>query len=130
MRNKNNLVALAVIVGVIAVVAAVLYLVTPRSQYANGALDGFARCLASKGVVMYGAYWCPHCQNQKAEFGSSFKYANYVECTQEVSKCEANGIKGYPTWTWPGGTRLEGEQKLETLSSASQCLLPAQGSST
>ena len=26
--------------------------------------DGFARCLGDRGVKMYGAWWCPHCQEQ------------------------------------------------------------------
>jgi hypothetical protein len=44
----------------------------------------FARCLKDRGVKMYGAWWCPHCVEQKEEFGASFEYVPYVEC----------GIKG------------------------------------
>src|SRR5512143_3304835 len=43
--------------------------------------DGFAQCLKDRGVRMYGAWWCPHCQEQKEKFGeASFKLAPYVEC--------------------------------------------------
>ncbi|MCX6753767.1 MAG: hypothetical protein NTV03_01795 [Candidatus Nomurabacteria bacterium] len=30
-------------------------------------LDGFAQCLKTGGAEFYGAFWCPHCQEQKAE---------------------------------------------------------------
>jgi hypothetical protein len=28
-----------------------------------GKYDNFAKCLTEKGVEMYGASWCSHCQN-------------------------------------------------------------------
>ncbi len=40
----------------------------------NHRYDGFAKCMASKQVKMYGAYWCPHCVEQKEIFGKSFRY--------------------------------------------------------
>ena len=60
--------------------------------------DSFAKCLTVKGFSMYGAEWCPHCKDQKALFGDSFKYINYVECPQNTNLCLAKGIQGYPTW--------------------------------
>ena len=60
--------------------------------------DAFAKCLTAKGLTMYGAEWCPHCKDQKALFGDSFKYVNYVECPQNTNLCLAKGIQGYPTW--------------------------------
>jgi len=65
---------------------------------ATGSLDDFAKCLADKKVTMYGAYWCTHCQADKAAFGNSFKYVPYVECTEKVQECLAAGVEGYPTW--------------------------------
>ena len=38
------------------------------SEQAN-ALNAFAQCLSEKAVTMYGADWCPHCQNEKNAFG-------------------------------------------------------------
>ena len=69
--------------------------------------DGFARCLGDRGVKMYGAYWCPHCIEQKEKFGASFEYAPYVECgvkgdlhaTSEI--CKQENIHHYPTWQFP-----------------------------
>ena len=47
---------------------------TPTVNY-----DALATCLKDKGAVFYGAFWCPHCQAQKKEFGSSAKLLPYVE---------------------------------------------------
>lgn len=129
-RNKNKI-TLAVVVVLLAVGLAFLVF-RPGEKSVNGALDDFAKCLAAKGATMYGAYWCPHCQNEKAAFGDSFHYVNYVECTQETQKCEAAGIQGFPTWVFQdastgsaqGGRRFEGEQGLQGLSSESGCPLP------
>ncbi|MBI2146731.1 hypothetical protein HYU22_05320 [Candidatus Woesearchaeota archaeon] len=46
-----------------------------------GKYDAFAQCLTENGVKMYGAYWCPHCLNQKEDFGKSWQYVNYIECS-------------------------------------------------
>lgn len=88
----------------------------------NPALDQFAQCLAQKNVTMYGAYWCPHCQAQKKLFGDSFKYIRYVECTEETKACEEKGIKGYPTWIFEDGSRIEGEVTFSQLSQKTSCL--------
>lgn len=87
-------------------------------------LDAFAQCLSDKKVIMYGAYWCSHCQNQKKLFGSSFAYVPYVECTQDVKKCEEQKVTGYPTWVFADGGRFEGEISLEDLASKTGCTLP------
>lgn len=88
-------------------------------------LDEFARCLTAKGAVMYGAYWCPHCQKQKAMFGDAVKFLNYVECTEEPEKCTNAGIQAFPTWLFAGGIRLVGTQSFEALAGASGCALPS-----
>lgn len=87
-------------------------------------IDAFAKCLSGeKGAVMYGAAWCPHCQNEKKRFGTSFQYINYVECPENIKLCTEKGITGYPTWILGDGKRLEGEQGLQRLSEESGCKL-------
>lgn len=86
-------------------------------------LDNFAKCLAVKNITMYGADWCPHCQNEKKSFGESFKYVPYVECPKEPKLCLEKGIEGYPTWILPGDQKLKGIQGLNRLSLLSGCLL-------
>lgn len=87
-------------------------------------LDEFAKCLADKGIAIYGADWCPHCQNEKKAFGDSFRLVPYIECPEDPKRCLAAGIAGFPTWIFSDGRKLEGEQGLEKLSRESGCLLP------
>ncbi|MEK7543064.1 MAG: hypothetical protein AAB503_02055 [Patescibacteria group bacterium] len=101
---------------------AMWYFSRTPSPYGN--LDSFAQCLAEKKITMYGAYWCSHCQDEKARFGSSFKYVSYVECTKETQKCISAGVEGYPMWILSDGTKLVGEQGLEKLAEVSGCALP------
>jgi hypothetical protein len=86
--------------------------------------DAFAQCLAEKKVTMYGAAWCSHCQNQKKEFGSAFKYVNYVECPENTKLCTEKGIESFPTWMTESGQKLVGEQSFEKLAEISGCQLP------
>ena len=92
-------------------------------------LDDFAKCLKDKGTVFYGAFWCPHCQNQKKLFGPSAKYLNYVECSTSDGKdqlqiCNKEKIKAYPTWQFQDGSKEEGELTLQQLADKSDCQLP------
>ncbi len=94
-----------------------------------GKYDDFAKCLASSGTTMYGAYWCPHCQNQKKLFGSSVKYINYIECDPRGNNanpelCKSKEVDGYPMWELSDGSFASGEQTLEFLASKSGCKLP------
>jgi hypothetical protein len=97
--------------------------------YANHRYDDFAKCLSSKQVKMYGAYWCPHCAEQKEEFGGSFRYINYVECAIKDSRemtpaCKAAGVQHYPTWQFAPNTLVEGKFPLQELSDKTGCSLP------
>lgn len=94
------------------------------ANQATSTLDGFAQCLATQKITMYGAVWCPHCQKEKARFGTAFKYVPYVECPDNIKLCLDKGIKGYPTWITQDGKSYEGEQGLEGLSKITNCPLP------
>ena len=92
-------------------------------------LDSFARCLKAKGAKMYGAWWCPHCADQKEMFGFGFQYVNYVECSPEGQRtindvCKQAGIKNFPTWQFPDNSRTEGTQPLAVLGQKTGCRLP------
>lgn len=118
--NKSSLLTTGVLVAV-AIIAVVAF---SRSSQPAQALDGFARCLTQKGAVMYGASWCSHCQNEKRAFGDAFKYVAYVECTEDPKVCTDAGVRGYPTWKFPDGRKLEGEQGISGLSQATGCAVP------
>lgn len=92
-------------------------------------LDAFAQCLTAKQAKMYGAFWCPHCADQKELFGSSFQYAPYVECGIKGSRAENDtclqaNVKRFPTWEFAGGERREGVLSLQTLAQKTGCALP------
>ena len=63
-----------------------------------------AEHLTKEGAVMYNAYWCPHCHDQKEMFGKeATEKLNLVECAKDGLNnkrelCEAKGITGFPTW--------------------------------
>ena len=91
--------------------------------------SGFASCLGEKNATFYGAFWCPHCQNQKALFGKAAGLLPYVECSTpdgrgQLPTCGTQGIQSYPTWIFSDGTRLTGEIPLQTLASKTGCELP------
>ena len=90
--------------------------------------DAFAHCLAAKQVKMYGLYWCTHCADQKALFGSSFQYVPYIECGVKGSRdlsaeCKQANVKNFPTWDF-SGLRHAGVLPLKTLGEQSGCSLP------
>ena len=118
------------IIGVATVLAIVLGAIGFSYWYSNtpGKLDLFATCLKDRGVIFYGAFWCPHCQNQKALFGKSEKLLPYTECStpdgkEQLELCRLENIESYPTWVFPDGSRQSGELSLETLSEKSGCAL-------
>ena len=94
-------------------------------------LDGFARCLGQKKAVMYGAFYCDHCKEQKDLFGDSAQYLPYVECVEKgtrkvTEQCKALGIRRTPTWIFEqSGERADGKVlSLQELSQKTGCKLP------
>lgn len=91
--------------------------VTTQSGPAEIAL---AQHLADTGAIFYGAWWCPHCQEQKQLFGQqAAQIINYVECSLpdgqgQTQTCQEAEVTGYPTWEI-NGERFSGRQSLEDL---------------
>jgi hypothetical protein len=122
--NPKIVIALAII----AVLAAVFYVRYHRHAHKY---DAFAKCLAQKQLKMYGAYWCPHCQDQKEKFSEAFKYVPYVECGipgnprgGETQECKDAGVRHFPTWKFPDGDVQERVFSVDELSQKSGCPLP------
>jgi len=93
-----------------------------------GPYDNLATCLKTDGVLFYGAFWCPHCAAQKAEFGKSAKLLPYVECSTpdgnaQTQVCIDKDIESYPTWVFPNGDRVTGVQDLSYLAATTSCPL-------
>ena len=116
MKNKY------IIFFIVGIIVAFFYFFYFKEKV-SGEFDLFAQCLAGKNIIMYGAEWCSHCQNEKKGFGDSFRFVPYVECPDDPQRCLALGITGYPTWIFSDDKKFEGEQGLEKLSRESGCAL-------
>lgn len=114
------------IITLIVIVAFVGLLVVEAKK--PGKYDSFAQCINNSGAKFYGAWWCPHCQAQKALFGKSAKLLPYQECSDKSQKqtkeCDDLGIQGYPTWQFPDGTRQTGERTFAELAAKTNCPAP------
>jgi hypothetical protein len=105
----------------IAILLAVAYAVYTYARSDDTQYDALAKCLATRGAAMYGTEWCPHCQEQKREFGLSFRYVHYVNCDLHPDVCAAHNVSGYPTWLFASGPPAEGAQPLALLAERTGC---------
>ena len=68
----------------------------------NPAKLALADHLTASGAVMYSAYWCPHCHEQKELFGKeAAKALKVVECApdgqdNQVDLCRSKGLEDFP----------------------------------
>jgi len=85
-----------------------------------------AQHLRDSHVVMFGAYWCPHCARQKELFGrEAWSLISYVECAPNgyganVKLCRT--VNGFPEWKLPKSSKrneISGEVPLSVLAEAS-----------
>ena len=96
-------------------------LVTTESSPATLAL---AEHLTGSGAVMYSAYWCPHCHEQKELFGKEASdKLKVVECAadgqnNQADLCRSKGLQGFPSWEINGSIE-SGVASLETLAERS-----------
>lgn len=127
-KDRRALVFRTVVILVIVAMVGAFALIKLKDRQAGPDLRyDLAQCLTDQGVKMYGAYWCPHCQKQKKLFGKAFSKVDYVECAvpgnpqSQVPACKDAGITGYPTWVFPSGDRLSGEQPLADLAAKASC---------
>jgi uncharacterized membrane protein/glutaredoxin len=85
-----------------------------------------ARHLNDIGAKMYGAYWCPHCHDQKQLFGQeAAAIFPYIECAADgkdaqPSLCQSRSdqVRGYPTWE-VNGQYYPGTRSLQELAQLS-----------
>ncbi|MBR8828730.1 MAG: vitamin K epoxide reductase family protein [Gomphosphaeria aponina SAG 52.96 = DSM 107014] len=83
-----------------------------------------AKHLTAVGAKKYGAFWCPHCYEQKQLFGQeAFAKINYLECDPQgedpqTQLCVDAGIQGFPSWE-VNGELYPGTQTLERLAELS-----------
>ncbi|MEM9904746.1 MAG: vitamin K epoxide reductase family protein [Cyanobacteria bacterium P01_D01_bin.44] len=140
--DRGQLVFTGLIVAVVALVATLgVYapVNAPNSTIANASGEvgppvtntsgeaeiALARHLKDVDAKMYGAYWCPHCHDQKQLFGQqALADMPYIECAPDGKSSQASlcqsvaGITGFPTWE-VNGQFLSGTQTLDELAQAS-----------
>lgn len=124
--NKQTIISM-VVIGV-AVIIGLIILQSASNKAASrpGEYDSLASCIAESGATFYGAFWCPHCNNQKKAFGKSEALLPYVECSTpdgngQTQACIEAGVESYPTWVLADGTRLSGTQSVEDLARVTEC---------
>lgn len=123
------------VVGVLVIGAIGIFLIAPTptpggSSIPSGTYTELAQCIKDSGATFFGAWWCPHCRDQKAMFGDAVELLPYVECStpdgnSQLQVCKDAGVSSYPTWEFPGGERLTGTIPLATLAEKTGCTLPA-----
>ncbi len=113
------IVAIVTITGTLGVYASQGKIAAQSNSFAGR----LAQHLTVTNAKMYGAYWCPHCIDQKKQFGEAQKLVPYVECDSkgvnpQTALCQQKGITGFPTWEI-NGKMLSGERSLNELATAS-----------
>ncbi|MDJ0554534.1 MAG: vitamin K epoxide reductase family protein [Microcoleaceae cyanobacterium MO_207.B10] len=118
-------VGMVTLIGILGIYGNVNAVTIPQTNFTITSHSGvaeieLARHLTAIGAKKYGAFWCPHCQEQKQLFGKeAFPEINYIECDPrgkngQPELCQAANIKGYPTWEI-NGNFYSGLQSLEKL---------------
>jgi large repetitive protein len=94
----------------------------------------FAKALSQAGVRFFGADWCPVCLEQKKLFGDGAQYLPFVEMTNpdrtRNQLAITENVTQYPTWEFPGGTRVTGLQTLQQLSTLANVPIPTNSNPT
>lgn len=87
----------------------------PVTSASTPATIALADHLTATGAVMYSAYWCPHCHDQKQLFGKEASAKlKIIECApdgqnNQAALCASKNIQGFPTWEIKG--QLDSGQK-------------------
>lgn len=124
--KKIRIITLVLLVICIALAAFIYFQDLPPPAHLY---DALAQCITKSGAVFYGAFWCPHCHDQKTKFGTGAQYLPYHECSLpdgsgETQDCVTAGVSRYPTWLFADGSRLVGVQTPATLAQKTGCPLP------
>lgn len=92
----------------------------PVTTASTAATIALADHLTASGAVLYTAYWCPHCHEQKMLFGKdAAARLKVVECApdgrnNQAELCASKKLQGYPSWEI-GGTVESGVKPLGVL---------------
>lgn len=126
----NKTVIFGVIIGSVVAIGGGMLLIGSSNTEASAEVTAFAQCLEEEGATFFGAFWCPHCQEQKQMFSSAAEELPYVECSTpdgqgQTQVCQNENIQSYPTWEFADGSRETGVLEMETLAEKTGCELPS-----
>lgn len=97
--------------------------VAPDPAPPAGNMAEFVSCLKENNFVIYGADWCPYCQQVLEMFGGKAAASPiYVECTVEEALCNEKNINAYPT-ILVNDQKYEGARSLEGFALNTGCSL-------
>jgi uncharacterized membrane protein/glutaredoxin len=105
----------------------------PVTTVSNPSTLALAEKLTASGAVMYSAYWCPHCHEQKELFGKeATARLKVIECApdgqnSQAELCQQKKIEGYPSWEINGqlDSGVKPLQKLANLVGLNGLVTPA-----
>jgi uncharacterized membrane protein len=105
----------------------------PVTSISNPSTLALAEKLTASGAVMYSAYWCPHCHEQKELFGKeATARLKVIECApdgqnSQAELCQQKKIEGYPSWEINGqlDSGVKPLQKLANLVGFNGLVTPA-----
>ncbi|MFZ9269820.1 MAG: vitamin K epoxide reductase family protein [Prochlorococcaceae cyanobacterium] len=105
----------------------------PVTSISTPSTIALADKLTASGAVMYSAYWCPHCHEQKELFGKqAAAKLKVIECApdgqnSQAELCQSKGISGYPSWEINGqiDSGVKPLQKLANLIGDDALITPA-----
>jgi thiol-disulfide isomerase/thioredoxin len=125
MKNKNIYYLVGVVLLAI-LLAFVLSFFNKAENVGPGQYDTLATCIKDSGAKFYGAFWCPHCREQKKIFGNSAKLLPYEECSTpdangQLPVCKDLKIEGYPTWIFKDGSRESRLMSTQELATRTSC---------
>lgn len=129
--QKSTIITISLIV---LVIAGILFFSSSDNKQAavpSSEMDTFAQCISDSEAILYGAWWCPHCEEQREMFGVSEQFLPYQECSLPNSKnqnliCKKAEIQVYPTWIFRDGTKVEGSLSFDEISKHTNCPLPSE----
>jgi len=105
----------------------------PVTSISTPSTVALAEKLTASGAVMYSAYWCPHCHEQKELFGKeAAAQLRVVECApdgqnSQAALCQQKKIEGFPSWEINGqlDSGVKPLQKLANLVGYDALVTPA-----
>lgn len=127
---KTTYLYILLIVVLVIVIVAARNMSSDETRTVTSKYDTFAACLSTAGAKFYGAFWCPHCQDQKKMFENS-KNLPYIECSLpngqgQTEQCADAGVTSYPTWIFADGSRLDGTRQFSELAEKTNCEVPTE----